>query len=265
MSSVLSIQACLDGNETSQLFSSGGHQRQPTQLNPQLDVHAQPSSSIRVVIRRKGKDGLERASQFDFSSQEIRRELEKLKNAERTLSSTTSKAIFERASLIGNGITTVDLVSIDTTAVIEGNTYRLLATPSGLTDVMELLVNDSAFSQSLVHYEVNGGIATAFAMAGINHFPSLGLTAEVYLGSETIESYGGHALENYEFLEVVDGTACAAAVIAYAVAYGWLVYEIAGARNPLKLPGIFGRVSLRVGTVIGTALAIDVACNEPAT
>ncbi len=129
---------------------------------------------------------------------------------------------------------------------------------------MELKVDGESFSQSVVYYDIGGGQATATAMAGANYLPSLDFTGEVYLGTTAIQAYGGHSLDEgeYEFLEIAQGSACASAMISYVGAYGLLLYELAGARKPSKLAGIFGRVSIRIGFVIGAALAIDAACND---
>lgn len=152
-------------------------------------------------------------------------------------------------------------IHIDTTETVDGIVMRILASPFGSNDFMELRLDGVIFSQSLVQYDINGGLATASSMAGVNYLPSLDFTGEVYLGSAAIEAYGGHSLDEYEFLEIVQSSACIGAWISYAGAYGLFMYEVAGARNPRKLAGIFGRVSIRVGFVISAALAIDAACN----
>jgi hypothetical protein len=144
---------------------------------------------------------------------------------------------------------------------VDNVALRITASPVGLADFLNLRLDGTTFSESVVHYEINGAVATAYSMAGVNYIPSINFTGEAYFGSHAIESYGGISLDEFDFLEI-QSSACAAAVAAYIVAYGKFLYEITGIRNPLKLGRLFFRVSAEVGAVIAAALAIDAACGE---
>jgi len=220
---------------------------------------------FQIVLRKTGRDGKVRIRRLQLTTAEFSRALTSLQTAEQLSQPAAASVRYQHAGWRGSIGSVSATGLIDTTEVVEGRALRIVGAPSGLTDNLSLQVDDTTAIISAVNYTIDGGYATATSIAGIHYLPALNLVAEVSIGSAAIQDMGGHSLDEYEFLEIMQNSECASAIIAYGVAVGWVLYEIHGIRNPVKWLGLFGRVSLKISAVVGAALYMDSACNGDET
>lgn len=248
-------------DHTTRTLNETGADQGPSQSGGPI---AEPSY-VSIVLRITGTDGTRRVYQHRVSPEAL------VESAMRSRSTALSRPTlapplrFELATNRAESFSTFLTGVIDTTETIEGSSFRILASPYGLTDFAALQVDDSTVATFAMGYTIEGAVAVPTSMAAIFQDAAAGMSLEVSLGAEAIAALGGEPLEDYTFLETRQSEECLGALLPAGAAVANFFIVSNEIRNPLKWLGIFQRLRVAKLAAAGSMLLAHAACSGDET